>query len=234
MTKAILLHHAGGDKYAFDKLRKNLLPEIESIAFDLPGRGDRFGENLLHNYKEVVKDYFQQLKNEISTDYFFVGVSMGTMAAFELCHLLLKENLPLPTHLFLAARLSPNSYKNEKTIIGISSDEFWNVVQKYNGVPEQLLAHKELREFYEPILRADFEVLEKYNAIQHEHQKLDIKTHIIFGNEDANNITLETAKDWSACFSKDIVYKEFNGGHFFVYENEDVVAYIKSVVLNEK
>ena len=107
-------------------------------------------------------------------------------------------------------------------------------MQKYNGVPEQLLAHKELREFYEPILRADFEVLEKYNAIQHEHQKLDIKTHVIFGNEDANNITLETAKDWSACFSKDIVYKEFIGGHFFVYENEDVVAYIKSVVLNEK
>ena len=156
------------------------------------------------------------------------------MAAFELCHLLQKENLPLPTHLFLAARLSPNSYKNEKTIIGISSDEFWNVVQKYNGVPAQLLAHKELKEFYEPILRADFEVLEKYNAIQHEHQKLDIKTHVIFGNEDTNNITLETAKDWSAYFSKVVVYKEFNGGHFFVYENEDVVAYIKSVVLNEK
>ncbi len=234
MKKAILFHHAGGDKYAFDKLRKNLLPEIESIAFELPGRGDRFGENLLYDYKDVVQDYFQKLKNEISTDYLFIGVSMGTMAAFELCHLLQKDNLPLPTHLFLAARLSPNSYKNEETIIGISSDEFWKVVQKYNGVPEQLLAHKELREFYEPILRADFEVLEKYNNIQHEHQKLDIKTHIIFGNEDTNNIKLETSKAWSAYFTNEVAFKEFNGGHFVAYENEAVAVYIKSVVLNGK
>ena len=47
MKKAILFHHAGGDKYAFDKLRKNLLSEIESLAIELPGRGDKFGENLL-------------------------------------------------------------------------------------------------------------------------------------------------------------------------------------------
>ena len=212
MKKAILLHHAGGDKYAFDKLRKNLLPEIESIAIELPGRGDRFGENLLYDYKDVVQDYFQQIKNELYNDYFFIGVSMGTMAAFELCHLLKKENLPLPTHLFLAARLSPNSYKNEATIIGISSDEFWKVVQKYNGVPAQLLAHKELRELYEPILRADFEVLEKYNIIHHDLPKLDVETHVVFGNEDTNNITLEIAKDWSAYFSKDVVYKEFRHG----------------------
>lgn len=233
MRKAILLHHAGGDKYAFDRLKRNLLPEIESIAVELPGRGDRFSESLLYNYKDVVQEYFRQLKDELNGDFFLVGVSMGTMAAYELCLLLEKENLKLPTHLFLASRLSPNSYKNETATIGIPSDEFWKIVQQYNGVPEQLIAHKELREFYEPILRADFEVLEKYNNIEHQAQQLNIETHIIFGKEDTKNITLQTAQAWSAHFS-DIHFKEFEGGHFFAYEKEEVAAYIKSIVLHGK
>ena len=234
MKKAILLHHAGGDKFAFDRLRKILLPEIESITVELPGRGERFGQPLLYDYKDVVADYFQQIKEHITTDYFLVGVSMGTMAAFELCHFLLKENLPLPTHLFLAARLSPNSYKNEESIVGISSEEYWKIVKKYNGIPEQLLAHKELVEFYEPILRADFEVLEKYNKIEHQLEKINLETLVIFGKEDTNNITLETAQSWSEHITQPVIFKEFEGGHFFVYENEDVAAYIKSIVLDGK
>lgn len=70
MRKAILLHHAGGDKYAFDRLKRNLLPEIESIAVELPGRGDRFSESLLYNYKDVVQEYFRQLKDELNGDFF--------------------------------------------------------------------------------------------------------------------------------------------------------------------
>ena len=42
--KAILLHHAGGDKYVYRNMQQNLSPEMESIALELPGRGDRFSE----------------------------------------------------------------------------------------------------------------------------------------------------------------------------------------------
>ena len=232
--KAILLHHAGGDKYAYRNMQQLLLPEIESIAFELPGRSDRFSEKFVQNLEAAVDDIYRQLIQQLPEEYCIIGNSMGSIMGFLLTHKLKEENKPLPKYLFLASRLSPDAYKDEPNIIGVSSEEFWKVVQQYNGVPEQLLQHKELKEFYEPILRADFEVLEKYNAIQHEHQKLDIKTHVIFGNEDANNITLEIAKDWSSYFTKDIVYKEFNGGHFFAYENEDVVAYIKSVYFRDQ
>lgn len=231
MKKAILLHHAGGDKYAYTNFRNNLLPEIDSIALELPGRGDRFSENLLHDYKEIVQDYFDQLNKDFLEDYFLVGVSMGTMAAFELCKLIHQKNLPLPTHLFLSARLSPCSYKNEPSIVGISSDSFWELVQQYNGVPIQLLQHKELRELYEPILRADFNVLAKYNTIKHDILKLPVNTHIIIGKDDVENITLERAKSWSDYFTNEVTFIEFDGGHFVVYENKDVAEYIKSIVV---
>jgi surfactin synthase thioesterase subunit len=158
--KAILLHHAGGDKYAYRKMQQQLLPEIASVAFELPGRSDRIAEPFVKNLQDAVNDIYDQLIQQLPEEYFIVGNSMGSIIGFLLAHKLQQENRNLPKHLFLASRLSPDAYKNEPNITGISSDEFWNVVQQYDGVPEQLLQHKELKEFYEPILRSDFELLQ--------------------------------------------------------------------------
>ena len=228
--KAILLHHAGGDKYAFKNMQQWLLPEIQSIAVEVPGRSDSFSEPLLHDIHAITDDIFHQLKNEIKQDYFFVGVSMGTLVAYLLCHQLKENNLPLPKHLFLASRLSPDAYLHEPTIMHISSDAFWKVVIQYNGVPDALIQHQELRELYEPILRADFEALEKYNISHQAKELLEIPTTILMGKEDSRNITLQTAQTWNHHFTKEIAYKEFDGGHFFVYENENVAKYIKEII----
>jgi len=231
--KAILLHHAGGDKYAFKNMQQWLLPEIQSLAVEAPGRSDRFSEPLLNDIHAITNDIFHQLKNEINQDYFFVGVSMGTLVTYLLCHQLKENNLPLPKHLFLASRLSPDAYLQEPTIMHISSDAFWKVVIQYNGVPDALIQHQELRELYEPILRADFEALEKYNISHEAKEPLDIPATILIGNEDSRNITLQTAQTWNHQFANDLAFKEFDGGHFFVYENEEVSNYIKKILRNK-
>ena len=232
--KAILLHHAGGDKYAFRNFQQNLLPEINSMSIELTGRSDRINETLLNDIHAVVDDVFLQIKNEILEDYFFVGVSMGTLVAYLLCHKLKENNLPLPKHLFLASRLSPDAYFNEPSVLNTTSEEFWKVVIKYNGVPQSLIEHKELREFYEPILRADFEALDKYNHTHVEQEKLNISASILIGKEDTKNINLQTAQVWQNHFTNKINFVEFDGGHFFVYENLEVVKYIKSKLQIEK
>lgn len=228
--KAILLHHAGGDKYAYKKVQQWLLPEIPSIAVELQGRSDRFNEPLQNNIHTITDDIFNQIKNELDEDYFLVGVSMGALIAYLLSHKINENNLPLPKHMFLASRLAPDAYLNEPIIKNISSEAFWKVVIKYNGVPTSLVEHKELREFYEPILRADFEALEAYNQSPQQKELLPIVTTILLGKDDTRNITLNTAKSWNNHFSKEIFYKEFDGGHFFVYENEDVAKYIKEML----
>ena len=231
--KAILLHHAGGDKYAYRNFQQDLLPEINSIAIELTGRSDRFNEPLLNDIHAIVDDVFQQIKNEIQEEYFFVGVSMGTLIAYLLCHKLKENNLPLPKHLFLASRLSPDAYFNEPTILNTTSEAFWKVVIQYNGVPQSLIDHKELREFYEPILRADFEALDKYNHSHIEQEKLNIHTSILIGKEDTKNINLETAQGWQDHFSTKVEFVEFDGGHFFLYENKKVVEYIKEISVSQ-
>ena len=201
--KAILLHHAGGDKYVFRNLQQALLPEIESIAYELPGRSDRFSERFVASLEDAVNDIYSQLIKEQIQDFFVVGNSMGALLAFLLAHKLKQENKPLPKHLFLASRLSPDAYKNEPNIIGITSDDFWKVVQQYDGVPKDLLGHKE---------------------------NIDVSASILFGNKDTRNVDEAKMQGWRKFFTSAIEINSFEGGHFFLYENEEVPKYIKSKV----
>ncbi|HQV78270.1 MAG TPA: alpha/beta fold hydrolase [Chitinophagales bacterium] len=228
--KALLLHHAGGDKYAYRKMQQHLLPEIESIAVELPGRSDRITEKLVTSIEAAVEDIYLQILPHLNESYFLIGNSMGALIAFLLAHKLKQENKPLPKHLFLASRLSPDAYKNEPSITGISSDDFWKVVQQYDGVPQALLAHKELKEFYEPILRSDFELLQQYNQQFQAIEKISIPTSILLGDKDTRNVSIEKMQGWQTFFENKIEIKAFDGGHFFLYENEEVPKYIKSKV----
>lgn len=226
--KAILLHHAGGDKYVYRNMQQALLPEIESLSLELPGRSDRFSERFVESLEDAVNDIYTQLINENINDFIVIGNSMGAIIAFLLVHKLKKENHLLPKHLFLAARLSPDAYKNEPNVIGIPSDDFWKVVQQYDGVPEGLLAHKELREFYEPILRSDFELLQKYNQSFESIDIIDVPTSILFGDKDTRNVDIEKMQGWRKFFTNTIDIVSFEGGHFFLYENKEVVKFIQT------
>lgn len=229
--KAILLHHAGGDKYVYRNMQQNLSPEMESIALELPGRGDRFSEIFATTLGDAVQDIYNQLEPQLSEEYFIVGNSMGAIIGFLLTHLLIKNNKTLPKHIFLASRLSPDAYKNEPNIKGISSDDFWKVVQQYNGVPEQLLAHKELKEFYEPVLRSDFELLQDFNESFNAIEPINISASILLGEQDSQNVTAEKMQGWRKFFTSDIDIKSFSGGHFFLLENKEVIDYIKNKIL---
>lgn len=230
--KAILLHHAGGDKYAYRNMQKNLLPEIESISVELPGRGDRFKEKFVTTLQNAVEDIYQQIEQNLNEEYCIIGNSMGSIIAFLLTHKIKKENQLLPKHLFLSARLSPDAYKNEPNWIGCPSEEFWKIVQQYDGVPAALLAHQELLNFYEPILRSDFELLHYFNESFVSCEPIEVATTVLFGNEDTRNVDKEKMQGWRKFFINEINIEAFDGKHFFLYENEAVVKYIKNIFKN--
>lgn len=228
--KAFLLHHAGGDKYAYLNMQQNLLPEVQAFAFELPGRSDRINEPFIKNIYDAVDDIYKQLLPHLQDNYCIVGNSMGAAVAYLLSHKLKQEKKTLPKHLFLASRLSPDAYKNEPNVIDISSADFWKVVQQYDGVPAQLLAHDELKEFYEPVLRNDFELLQQFNQTFETIETIDVPASILFGNKDVHNVDAEKMQGWRKFFSDEINILAFEGKHFFLYENNAVVNYIKSTL----
>ena len=93
--KAFLLHHAGGDKYAYLNMQQNLLPEVQAFAFELPGRSDRINEPFIKNIYDAVDDIYKQLLPHLQDNYCIVGNSMGAAVAYLLSHKLKQEKKTL-------------------------------------------------------------------------------------------------------------------------------------------
>lgn len=226
--KAILLHHAGGDRYAFKRVEEKLSAHFATKSIELPGRGDRFDEKRLTNFEFALHDMLTHVEPEINEPYFFVGVSMGVVFAYELTHLLQAEGHPLPRALFLASRRSEEDYSDLQRFALSEKEVFWEHIMTYDDKSKQLLHHPEILEVVEPVLRADFEILEDYHDTYLPKQKLDIPAYILYGKEDLEKNNAHTSANWQKHFTSFFEVKIFDGGHFFLYENEDVASYIIS------
>lgn len=224
--RVIFLHHAGGEKYAWRRYQESLSTDIEQVYLELPGRGDRFGHTLLSDTNSIIDDLYQQILPYLKEPYVMVGKSMGALHTYLLLQRMVQAQQQLPIHVFLGSRMSPDAIHENISIAHLPSDEFWQGVQKYGGLPKLLLENKELLDMYEPILRADFSSLEQY--LYAPEPKLDVSATIMVGKEDI--IKFDQIISWENMFSKEITTIELNGGHFFMYEQ----AYTIGKMIEEK
>jgi len=88
------------------------------------------------------------------------------------------------------------------------------MIREYGGASD-FIDNVEFRSMFEPILRADFGILESYLHLN--KPQLDIPTTLMFGSRDRYN--RENQRTWSKHFSQPVNYHLFDAGHFFVYEN---------------
>ncbi len=216
----ILLHHAGGDKYSFNNLIRMLPPQIEGIALEVPGRGDRFGEPLLTDTDAIINDMYKQLTPYIQRPYMMLGFSMGTLVAFLLMEKIRNAGKSLPTHTFMFARESPDYFIGQFDQYKYESKAFWDCIVNFGGVPKALLQHPELMELYEPIMRADFEALGKY--VYQEVKPFNVNATVVLGEKD--KVKDEHAKTWQKHFIPEIEMVKMDGGHFFIFENIEAVS----------
>jgi len=224
--KAIFLHHAGGDQYSWRRYQDALPQGMEAVSLEIPGRGDRFSEPLLSNMEDISSDLFQQALPHLVQPYVLVGKSMGALMGYLLLHRIAQAGKPMPVHVFFGSRKCPASYSQHIKIAHLDSAGFWKGVESYGGLPQLLLEHQELKELYEPILRADFTALEQYQHVS--RPPLPVSATIMTGKTDS--ISLESTHGWSDHFSGEVDFLELPGGHFFMHEQ----AYTISAMIAER
>lgn len=231
--KLIFFHHAGGDKYAFQLFEKQIQNRYQTFAYELPGRNYRLNEPLLNDMEKIIEDTYNTHKINIGTesDFVFIGLSMGALLAFLLTQKLQKENSILPKYIFLASRKSIEQYEHNPIVTNKNSEDFWESVKYFGANIDALLQHQELKEFYEPIVRNDFYCLEQFNRNYHAYQtpKIEVPVSVLYGNED-KSIDNIGANSWQKYCKNNIEVKEFDGGHFFLYNSQDAWQYIEEKI----
>ncbi|XP_026190002.1 uncharacterized protein LOC34623938 [Cyclospora cayetanensis] len=151
------------------------------LAIQLPFRGLRRKEKHPETIQEAARQILQAMKPMLSPGecpYVLVGYSMGCWIAYELLCLVKQQGLPLPLHFVVAGMVSPDleaSKRPWKCTEKLDTKAFqvrrivWRKVVAWCGDQlrawscNEILFQRDMWTAYEPLLRADHNMLDKYH-----------------------------------------------------------------------
>lgn len=217
-----MFHFAGGNSYSY-RFLEPYLREFTIEPVELPGRGMRSDERLLNDFESAANDLFNQVALKIqNTDFILFGHSMGALLAFRVAGMLDSHNKS-PKYLIVSGNPGPAIGANEKRYL-LENKDFVSGLKKLGGLSVDFLQSEELLEYFLPIIKADFQIVDE-NGLK-PGSVINVPIYAIMGDLErySNYIT-----NWSSYTASDFTHKLLKGNHFFIYDNaEDIGKIIKS------
>ena len=221
----LTIHFAGGNKFSLNTLKKYLPASIPVQALEFPGRTER--EELVTDIHVIVEQLFAEVVGYIEKPYALFGYSMGTTVAYLLTKEIISRQLNPPFHLFMGGRMGPSFPFVKNRLYQLPKDQFWQAIEKMNGTPAEVLYNNLAKEYFEPLLRADFEAIERYTYQRSE--PLSIPITVFYGSEEGmDERILEVS--WQRETVGPVIIHRMPGDHFFINRNwEEIAAIVKDV-----
>jgi external thioesterase TEII len=214
-----MLHFAGGNCHSFQFMAP-FLKNFDTVCLELPGRGRRINEELLSDFDSAATDLFNELIAKLKPGPFMLyGHSMGAYLALRVCNMLEKKGR-MPVHLMVSGNAGPGKYA-ERNIYRLPHDEFFIELKKLGGVPDEFTESAELLEFFEPILRADFEIAEE-NGLENEPAVAAPLTALMGTEEEKTDEISNWGRFTRSAFNHELL----EGGHFFIHHHAEKIAAI--------
>lgn len=209
--------YAGGGASVFRAWGSGLPSAVEVSALQLPGRESRWRDPAFRRLAPLADDITRALGPHLDRPCAFFGHSMGAALAFEVARRLVRAGGPTPVHLLVSGRCAPRVIDDEPPIFGLPREEFIAELRQYAGTPEEVLANDELMDLVEPLLRADFELIETY-TYEPDGLQLALPLTAFTGREDVD-VPLAKVLPWAAETRGAFRSHVLPGGHFFLNEH---------------
>lgn len=217
--RLICLPHAGGAPTLFRQWPAALPDEIEIIGVQLSGRGSRLHEApferiqpLLQALMPVLRTELTRLQVQARVPVAFFGHSLGALLAFELVHALQADAIQLSA-LFVSACHAPQQFPVEEKLHDLPRSELLAAVQRFEGIPRQLLAEAELLDMILPAFRADMAVYETY--VYRQRPKLSVPIIACGGRNDVR-VSPAELEAWREQAAGHFEQHLFEGNHFYL------------------
>lgn len=212
------LPYAGSSARIYEPWKSQLPSSVAVTPLELPGRGSRFPEHPKSELLPLLDDLASSMEKARHEPYAVFGHSFGGILAFELVRHLKELGFPPPRRLLVSGCPAPPMATPTQTTHDLSDAEFTESLRKLRGTPEELLENEELLELYIPIIRADYVILDHYEAPP--PKPLDCPVTVFYGreDEDAGRAAME---EWDAYGSEPAAIEEIDGDHFFLRDAEE-------------
>jgi surfactin synthase thioesterase subunit len=155
---------------------------------------------------------------------------MGSILIYKILQRIEKLRLPPPIHAFFSGRRAPHMPSRKAVSHSkMNKEELENEILSLGGTPPEFFRYPELRNIFLPIIRSDFKIADTL-VQKSEITQLDSDISILIGKDE--DILAKEAKEWSLCTVRDCSINYFDGGHFFVLnQQKSVIDLINSCLI---
>lgn len=216
--------YAGGGTQVFRDWQARVPPGIGVTAVRLPGREQRFREPAAGTWPEAVGAVLDAVAVEAERGpYAFFGHSLGARLAYELTQRLVAAGHRRPELLVVSACRAPGVEQRTPTMHTMDGPTLTARLREMNGVPDEVLANRQMMALLEPVLRADLRLAETWAPTPGA-----VGTPILALCGERDDIDPHDAMvGWRHHTTGGFAIRSFPAGHFFPWELEaDVVATI--------
>lgn len=220
---------AGGNAYSYRPLERCLHPAINVVQLEPPGRGRRSRESRLTDVHEMAFDLVACMRPSLDQPFALFGHSMGALAAYLVTCQLVKEQLPLPLHLFVSGKGPPHKISREAQSHTLPLADFKMKLAELGGCAPAVLGDPELMAYFAPIIRDDMRAVAEY---RHEPTApLEVPITVMIGT--AETTTGPEASQWKEMTTSDCNLLQYQGGHFFIFDHvEEICARLNSTLVD--
>ena len=207
LCQILAFHPASGSAGFFASLAVQLPAELELVAFQLPGRGRRLAEPAQTHMGDVVASIGSGLPR-MRLPTIFLGHSLGSYVAFELCHWLRQTTGTLPHQLIVSSAAAPNTLVRSATLLSELDDDRLAAAVASWGVSDGSFSDPEFRELVLATARSDLKIAETYRF----ESRPSLALPITAWTGDADIISSQQLRAWSA-YGTGLTVEYFAGGH---------------------
>ncbi len=213
--------YAGGAASIYRPWTRELPPEVELCAIQLPGRESRLLEQPLSEMSTLVERLADVLEPYLDRPFAFFGHSMGALVSFDVARELRRRHGISPIHLFVSGHAAPQVERRRAPVHQLPDAAFVDAIRELNGTPEQVLQNAELMELVLPALRADLAVCETYRYAA--EAPLDCAISAYGGLADAE-VRYDDLRAWQTHTSGQFRLRLFDGDHFYLRDQRSALV----------
>lgn len=205
------LPHAGGGASVFRGWEALMPPWIELCAVQLPGREARLAEQPYRELEPLLDELVFALEPFCDVPFAFFGHSLGALLSYEVAHRLSARG-HLPVMLFAAGRNPPDTPVVDP-VSDLPDDELLTHLVELDGIPQEILASREMIDLMLPVVRADIRISESRSGRPVQALACSVSAFAGILDPWAGE---ELMRGWSRCTEASFRLRMFPGNHFFV------------------
>lgn len=212
-TRLVVLPYAGGGASIYRGWQA-MLPDVDVVPVQLPGREERFEEPAIPSVEPIVGAVADALNPVLDRPYAIFGHSMGARIAFELTRELRRRGRRAPSVLFVSACKAPHIPRVPTPPVATMPDRlFIRMLERMNGTPSEILDDPGFMQALLPTLRADFALVDSYEYADEPALQVPIRA---FGGTHDSDVRENDLMAWQVQTTSGFALRMLSGGHFIV------------------